>query len=133
MASTIDTVIDAVRRATAQRSTNSPPGGPAQHSPSRCSVRGIAAHPDPSVPELQPAAGAYPPAAESHADAAAGQDAEHGGGRRPRRINNLIDAEIAEARSVPRPDDHMSTMSIMGRGDEGHALSEMTSAPPDHL
>jgi cytochrome P450 len=40
------------------------------------------------------------------------------------RINDLIDAQIAEARSAPRPDDHMLTMLINGRGDEGYALSD---------
>jgi cytochrome P450 len=40
------------------------------------------------------------------------------------RINDLIDAQIAAARSAPRPDDHMLTMLITGRGDEGYALSD---------
>ncbi len=40
------------------------------------------------------------------------------------RINDLIDAQIADARSAPRPDDHMLTMLINGRGDEGYALSD---------
>jgi cytochrome P450 len=40
------------------------------------------------------------------------------------RINNLIDAQVAEARTTPRPDDHMLTMLINGRGDEGYALSD---------
>jgi cytochrome P450 len=40
------------------------------------------------------------------------------------RVNDLIDAQIAEARSAPRPDDHMLTMLINGRGDEGYALSD---------
>jgi cytochrome P450 len=40
------------------------------------------------------------------------------------RINDLIDAQIAEARTAPRPDDHMLTMLINGRGDEGYALSD---------
>jgi cytochrome P450 len=40
------------------------------------------------------------------------------------RINDLIDAQIAEARIAPRPDDHMLTMLINGRGDEGYALSD---------
>jgi cytochrome P450 len=40
------------------------------------------------------------------------------------RINDLIDAEIAEARIAPRPDDHMLTMLINGRGDDGYALSD---------
>ncbi|MGO9925587.1 MAG: cytochrome P450 [Mycobacterium sp.] len=41
-----------------------------------------------------------------------------------RRINDLIDALIADARTAPRPDDHMMTMLINGRGDEGYALSD---------
>ncbi len=41
-----------------------------------------------------------------------------------RRINNLIDAQVAEARTAPRPDDHMLTMLINGRGDEGYALND---------
>jgi cytochrome P450 len=40
------------------------------------------------------------------------------------RINDLIDAQIAEARSAPRPDDHMLTMLINGRGDDGYALND---------
>ena len=44
------------------------------------------------------------------------------------RINDLIDAQIAEARSAPRPDDHMLTMLINGRGDEGYALTTMRFA-----
>jgi cytochrome P450 len=40
------------------------------------------------------------------------------------RINNLIDAQVAEARTSPRPDDHMLTMLINGRGDEGYALND---------
>jgi len=40
------------------------------------------------------------------------------------RINDLIDAQIAEARIAPRPDDHMLTMLINGRGDDGYALSD---------
>jgi cytochrome P450 len=40
------------------------------------------------------------------------------------RINDLIDAQIAEARVAPGPDDHMLTMLINGRGDEGYALSD---------
>jgi cytochrome P450 len=40
------------------------------------------------------------------------------------RINDLIDAQIAEARIAPRPDDHILTMLIHGRGDEGYALSD---------
>ena len=41
-----------------------------------------------------------------------------------RRINDLIDAQVAEARTAPRPDDHMLTMLINGRGDEGYALND---------
>src|SRR6185312_900026 len=40
------------------------------------------------------------------------------------RINELVDAQIAEARSEPRPDDHMLTMLIDGRGEEGYALDD---------
>ncbi len=41
-----------------------------------------------------------------------------------KRINDLIDAQIADARAAPGPDDHMLTMLINGRGDEGYALSD---------
>jgi cytochrome P450 len=41
-----------------------------------------------------------------------------------RRIDDLVDAQIAEARAHPRPDDHMLTMLINGRGDEDYALSD---------
>jgi hypothetical protein len=41
-----------------------------------------------------------------------------------RRINDLIDAQIADARAQPRPDDHKLTMLINGRGEEGYALSD---------
>jgi cytochrome P450 len=41
-----------------------------------------------------------------------------------KRIHDLIDTQIADARTAPRPDDHMLTMLINGRGDEGYALSE---------
>jgi len=41
-----------------------------------------------------------------------------------KRINDLIDAKIADARAAPRPDDHMLTMLINGRGEEGYALSD---------
>ncbi|GAB4970127.1 hypothetical protein MAHJHV53_34410 [Mycobacterium avium subsp. hominissuis] len=40
------------------------------------------------------------------------------------RINNLVDTLIAEARAAPNPNDHMLTMLINGRGDEGYALSD---------
>jgi cytochrome P450 len=40
------------------------------------------------------------------------------------RIDDLIDAQIGEARSAPSPDDHMLTMLIDGRGDEGYALND---------
>lgn len=40
------------------------------------------------------------------------------------RINNLVDTLIAEARAAPNPDDHMLTMLIDGRGDEGYALND---------
>jgi cytochrome P450 len=41
-----------------------------------------------------------------------------------KRIHDLIDAQIADARAQPTPDDHMLTMLINGRGDEGYALSD---------
>ncbi len=41
-----------------------------------------------------------------------------------KRINDLIDAQIAEARTTSRPDDHMLTMLINGRGEEGYALND---------
>jgi len=41
-----------------------------------------------------------------------------------KRIDDLVDAQIAGARADPRPDDHMLTMLINGRGDEGYALSD---------
>ncbi|WP_139273243.1 cytochrome P450 [Mycobacterium paraffinicum] len=41
-----------------------------------------------------------------------------------KRIDALVDAQIAAARRDPRPDDHMLTMLINGRGDEGYALSD---------
>jgi cytochrome P450 len=40
------------------------------------------------------------------------------------RIDALVDAQIADARVDPRPDDHLLTMLIHGRGDEGYALSD---------
>jgi len=40
------------------------------------------------------------------------------------RIDGLIDTQIAAARAEPRPDDHMMTMLLDGRGDEGYALSD---------
>lgn len=40
------------------------------------------------------------------------------------RIDRLIDAQIAAARAQPNPDDHMMTMLLDGRGDEGYALSD---------
>jgi cytochrome P450 len=39
------------------------------------------------------------------------------------RLNDFVDAQIAGARAAPRPDDHMMTMLINGRGDDGYALS----------
>lgn len=39
------------------------------------------------------------------------------------RLNHFVDAQIAGARAAPRPDDHMMTMLINGRGEEGYALS----------
>ncbi|WP_156763580.1 cytochrome P450 [Mycobacterium scrofulaceum] len=41
-----------------------------------------------------------------------------------KRIDALVDEQIAAARAAPRPDDHMLTMLINGRGDEGYALSD---------
>ncbi|HEV7581451.1 MAG TPA: cytochrome P450 [Mycobacterium sp.] len=40
-----------------------------------------------------------------------------------KRLNDFIDAQVADARAAPRPGDHMMTMLIKGRGDEGYALS----------
>jgi cytochrome P450 len=40
------------------------------------------------------------------------------------RINDLIDALIADARTAPGPDDHMLTMLINGRGEDGYALND---------
>jgi cytochrome P450 len=40
------------------------------------------------------------------------------------RINDLVDARVADARAEPRPDDRMLTKLIDGRGDEGYALSD---------
>src|ERR1700741_2491870 len=40
------------------------------------------------------------------------------------RLNEFVDAQIAGARVAPRPDDHMMTMLINGRGEEGYALSD---------
>jgi cytochrome P450 len=40
------------------------------------------------------------------------------------RIDALVDAQIAAARAEPRPDDHLLTMLINGRGDEGYTLSD---------
>ncbi|OBK54961.1 cytochrome P450 [Mycobacterium kubicae] len=41
-----------------------------------------------------------------------------------RRIDDLVDARIAEARSRPRPDDHMLTTLINGRSDDGEGLQD---------
>jgi cytochrome P450 len=41
-----------------------------------------------------------------------------------RRIDDLMDAEIADARAQPRPDDHMLTMLLNGRSDEGQTLGD---------
>ena len=46
------------------------------------------------------------------------------GDDRPRRIDDFIDAQIADARVAPNPDDHVLTMLINGRGEEGYALSD---------
>ena len=40
------------------------------------------------------------------------------------RLNDFVDAQIAGARAAPRPDDHMMTMLINGRGEEGYALND---------
>jgi cytochrome P450 len=40
-----------------------------------------------------------------------------------KRLNDFIEAQVADARAAPRPDDHMMTMLINGRGEEGYALS----------
>jgi cytochrome P450 len=39
------------------------------------------------------------------------------------RLNDFIDTQIADARAQPRPDDHMMTTLINGRGEEGYTLS----------
>ncbi|SOX53765.1 cytochrome P450 [Mycobacterium ahvazicum] len=39
------------------------------------------------------------------------------------RLDDFIDSLIADARTAPRPDDHMLTMLINGRDDEGYSLS----------
>ncbi len=40
------------------------------------------------------------------------------------RIDELMDAEIADARARPRPDDHLLTTLLQGRSDEGQTLSD---------
>jgi cytochrome P450 len=40
------------------------------------------------------------------------------------RINDLVDTQIADAHAQPRSDDHLLTMLINGRGEEGYALSD---------
>ncbi|QUR67446.1 cytochrome P450 [Mycobacterium spongiae] len=40
------------------------------------------------------------------------------------RLDDVIDAAIADARALPRPDDHMLTMLIDGRAEDGQALSD---------
>ncbi len=40
-----------------------------------------------------------------------------------RRIDDLVDTQIASARADPRPEDHMLGMLITGRGDEDYSLS----------
>ena len=40
------------------------------------------------------------------------------------RIDELMDAEIADARARPRSDDHMLTTLLNGRSDEGQTLSD---------
>ncbi|EUA91045.1 cytochrome P450 family protein [Mycobacterium ulcerans str. Harvey] len=46
------------------------------------------------------------------------------------RIDELIDAEIANARAEPSPDDRMLTALINGRSEEGCALSDTRFATP---
>lgn len=41
-----------------------------------------------------------------------------------KRIDDLIDAQIADARTAPRPDDHMLTTLISGCSEEGTTLSD---------
>jgi cytochrome P450 len=41
-----------------------------------------------------------------------------------RRIDDLMDAEIADARARPRPDDHMLTMLLNGGSEEGRTLGD---------
>ncbi|UXA09374.1 cytochrome P450 [Mycobacterium sp. SMC-2] len=41
-----------------------------------------------------------------------------------KRIDDLVDDQIAAARAAPRSDDHLLTMLINGRGDEGYTLSD---------
>ncbi|WP_155771932.1 cytochrome P450 [Mycobacterium asiaticum] len=41
-----------------------------------------------------------------------------------KRIDDLMDAEIADARARPRPDDHMLTVLLSGRSDEGQILQD---------
>lgn len=40
------------------------------------------------------------------------------------RIDDLMDAELADARAHPRPDDHLLTVLLNGRSDEGQTLSD---------
>jgi cytochrome P450 len=40
------------------------------------------------------------------------------------RLDDFVDAQIADARVAPRPDDHMLAMLINGRGEAGYALSD---------
>ncbi len=40
------------------------------------------------------------------------------------RLNDFIDAQIADARAQPRPDDRMLAMLINGRSEDGYALSD---------
>lgn len=40
------------------------------------------------------------------------------------RIDDLVDAQIADARAAPRPGDHLLAMLINGRSEEGQALSD---------
>nr|VTO95498.1 Epi-isozizaene 5-monooxygenase/(E)-beta-farnesene synthase [Mycobacterium riyadhense] len=41
-----------------------------------------------------------------------------------KRIDDLIDAQVVEARAEPQPDDHMLAMLINGRSEDGYTLSD---------
>lgn len=46
------------------------------------------------------------------------------GERARARLHDLVDTQIAAARARPAPDDHMLTMLIDGRGEEGYTLGD---------